>query len=114
MHVLRQCVIIFLCLALGELIVDLTGTQFPSSLIGMLFLAFLLKTGWVKLEWVKGLSDFLLAHFGLFFVPPGVALMLYFDLIAAELLPITIATIISTLIVLAATGWTYQLFRRHS
>ncbi|MCL1886911.1 MAG: CidA/LrgA family protein [Betaproteobacteria bacterium] len=112
MSVLRQCVIIFLCLAFGELIVNLTETKFPSSLIGMLLLAFLLKTGWIKLEWVKGISDFLLAHFGLFFVPPGVALMLYFDLIAAELLPITLATIISTLAVLTVTGWTYQLFRR--
>ena len=111
---LRQCVIIFLCLAFGELVADLTGTKFPSSLIGMLLLAFLLTIGWIRLEWVKGISDFLLAHFGLFFVPPGVALMLYFDLIAAELLPITIATIISTLIVLAVTGWTYQLFRRRS
>jgi holin-like protein len=80
----------------------------------MLLLASLLTIGWVRLEWVKGISDFLLAHFGLFFVPPGVALMLYFDLIAAELIPIAIATLVSTLIVLAATGWTYQLFRRRS
>lgn len=114
MHILRQCVIIFLCLAFGDLVVDLTGTKFPSSLIGMLLLAFLLTIGWIRLEWVKGISNFLLAHFGLFFVPPGVALMLYFDLIAAEWLPITIATIISTLIVLGVTGWTYQLFRRRS
>ena len=114
MHVLRQCVIIFLCLACGEGIVDLTGTKFPAALIGMLLLVFLLKAGWVRLEWVKDVSDFLLAHLGLFFVPPGVALMLYFDLIAAELLPIVIATVVSTLAVLAVTGWTYQLFRRRS
>jgi holin-like protein len=114
MSVLRQCVIIFLCLAFGEMVVALTATKFPSALIGMLLLTVLLKVGWVKLEWVKGISDFLLAHFGLFFVPPGVALMLYFDLIAAEWLPITIATILSILAVLAATGWTYQLFRRRS
>ena len=112
MHVLRQCVIIFLCLAFGELVVGLTGTKFPAALIGMLLLTCLLKAGWVRLEWVKDVSDFLLAHLGLFFVPPGIALMLYFDLIAAELLPIVIATILSTLAVLAVTGWTYQLFRR--
>ena len=114
MHILRQCVIIFLCLAFGELVVDLTGTRFPSALIGMLLLTLLLTVGWIRLEWVKGISDLLLAHFGLFFVPPGVALMLYVDLITAELLPIAVATIISTLIVLAVTGWTYQLFRRRS
>ena len=112
MHILRQCLIIFLCLAFGELIVGLTQTKFPSSLIGMLLLTFLLKIGWIRLEWVKGVSDFLLRHLGLFFVPPGVALMLYFDRIAAEIFPVAIATILSTLAVLAVTGWTYQLFRR--
>lgn len=112
MQVLRQCLILFSCLAVGEIIVALTGTRFPSSLIGLLLLTFLLKTGWVKLQWVQGFSDLLLSHFGLFFVPPGVALMLCFDLIAAEWLPITAATLASTLIVLACTGWTYQLLRR--
>lgn len=109
---IRQCAIIFGCLALAELIVYLTDIKFPSSLVGMLLLTLFLKTGLVKLEWVKGVSDFLLAHLGLFFVPPGVALMLHFDLIQAELLPIAVATLVSTLAVLTATGWTYQLLRR--
>jgi holin-like protein len=109
---LRQCAIIFACLALAELIVYLTGIRFPSALIGMLLLTLFLSLGWVKLEWVKGVSDFLLAHLGLFFVPPGVALMLHFDLIAAELLPIVVATLVSTVAVLAVTGWTHQLMRR--
>jgi holin-like protein len=109
---LRQCAIIFACLALAELIVHLTGIRFPSALIGMLLLTLFLSLGWVKLEWVKGFSDFLLAHLGLFFVPPGVALMLHFDLIAAELLPIVVATLVSIVAVLAVTGWTYQLMRR--
>ena len=112
MHLLRQCFIIFLCLAFGELLVSLTKVRFPAPLIGMLTLVCLLKTGWVKIEWVRDVSDFLLRHLGLFFVPPGVALMLYFDLIEAELLPIAVATVVSTLAVLAVTAWTYQLFRR--
>jgi len=78
----------------------------------MLLLTLSLKLGLVKLEWVKGISDFLLGNLSLFFVPPGVALMLYFGLIQEELLPIVAATLISTIAVLAATGWTYQLVRR--
>ncbi|RJX33709.1 MAG: CidA/LrgA family protein [Oxalobacter sp.] len=109
---LRQCTIIFVCLALAELFVYLTGIRFPSALIGMLMLTLFLKLRWIKLEWVKDISDFLLAHLGLFFVPPGVALMLHFDLIAAELLPIVVATLVSTIAVLAVTGWTYQWMRR--
>ncbi len=81
---IRQCAILFGCLALGELIVFLTGIKLPSSIIGMLLLTLFLKLGWIKLHWVQGMSDFLVANLGFFFIPPGVALMLYFDIIAAE------------------------------
>lgn len=109
---LRQCAIILGCLALAELFVYLTGIRFPAALVGMLLLTALLKLGWVKLDWVKGISDFLLKYLGLFFVPPGVALMLHFGLIRAEWLPIVAATLFSTIAVLLLTGWTYQFLRR--
>jgi len=110
---IRQCSILFGCLALGELIVFLIEIKLPSSIIGMLLLTLFLKLGWIKLEWVQGLSNFLVANLGFFFVPPGVALMLYFDIIAAEFWPIVIATLISTILVLVTTGWVHQLVRKY-
>ena len=89
---IRQCAILFGCLALGELIVFLTDIKLPSSIIGMLLLTLFLKLGWIKLHWVQGMSDFLVANLGFFFIPPGVALMLYFDIIAAEFWPIVTAS----------------------
>ena len=109
---IRQCAVLFGCLALGELLVSVTGVKLPSSIIGMLLLAFFLKVGWVKLNWVQGLSDFLVANLGFFFVPPGVALMLYFDVIEAQFWPIVIATVVSTMLVLVVTGWSHQIVRR--
>lgn len=109
---IRQCLIIFGCLAVGELIVWLTGISIPSSIIGMLLLAALLQMKAIKLEWVKGMSDFLIGNLGFFFVPPGVALMLYFDVIKAEWLPIVVATVVSTVLVLITTGWTDQYLRK--
>lgn len=109
---IRQCAILFGCLALGELIVWLTGIKLPSSIIGMLLLTLFLKLGWIKLHWVQGMSDFLVANLGFFFVPPGVALMLYFDVIAAEFWPIVTASLISTLLVIVVTGWVHQLARK--
>jgi len=41
-----------------------------------------------------------------------VALMLYFDIIAAEFWPIVTASLISTLLVLVVTGWVHQLTRK--
>lgn len=104
----RQCFILFGCLALGELVVMVTGLKLPASIIGMLLLTLLLQLRIVKLEWVRGLTDFLIANLGFFFVPPGVALMLYFDLIKAEIVPIVAATVLSTILVLLVTGHTHQ------
>lgn len=109
---IRQCAILFGCLALGELVVFLTEVKLPSSIIGMLLLTLFLKLGWIKLHWVQGLSDFLVANLGFFFIPPGVALMLYFDIIAAQFWPIAIASLVSTLLVLVVTGWVHQLTRK--
>ena len=109
---IRQCAVLFGCLALGEFIVYLTGVKLPSSIIGMLLLAMFLKMGWVKLKGVQGLSDFLVANLGFFFVPPGVALMLYFDVIEAQFWPIVVATVVSTMLVLVVTGWVHQIVRK--
>ena len=111
---IRQCFILFGCLAVGERIVYQTGSKLPSSIIGMLLLTLFLKLKWVTLHWVQGLSDFLVANLGFFFVPPGVALMLYFDVIKAEFIPIVVSTVISTILVLVSTGWVHQHIRRHA
>ena len=109
---IRQCVIVFGCLAIGELIVAVSGIKLPASIIGMLLLTLLLKLGWVKVAWVKGISDFLVKNLPLFFVPPGVAVMLYLDVIEANFWAIVVASVGSTVIVLAFTGWTHQILRK--
>ena len=105
---IRQLAIIFGCLALGELVIYLTGIPLPSSIIGLVLLTSLLKLKVIRLEWVRSISDFLVGNIGFFFVPPGVAVMLYFDLIKAELWPILTASGVSTGLVLAVTGWIHQ------
>ena len=108
-----QCAIIFGCLALGELVVWLTGIKLPSSIIGMLILALLLQVKAVKLRQVEGMANFLVKNFGFFFVPAAVSLMLYLDIICAQWLPILVASAVSTVIVLVITGWVHQIMRHH-
>lgn len=109
----KQCTILFGCLALGEFIVWLTGIALPGSIIGMLLLTAFLQMGIIRLESIKGIADFMVGNMGFFFVPPGVALMLYFDVIKAEFLPIVVATLVSTVLVLVVTGHIHQWVRRH-
>ncbi len=107
-----QCAVLFGFLALGEFIVWLTGIPVPSSIIGMVLLAAALKTGWIKERWIARIADFLVENLGFFFVPAGVGLMECMGLLQAQWLPIVGATVISTFLIIATTGWVHQLTRR--
>jgi holin-like protein len=111
---IRQCAVIFGCLAIGELIAHFTSIKLPSSIIGMMLLTFLLKIGWIKLAWVKSIADFFVNTLPFYFVPAGVAVMLYFNLILSSFWAIVIASFGSTIIVLVTTGWVHQLLRTGS
>ncbi len=104
----KQFGIIFGCLLLGELLALVPGMTIPGSIWGMLILTFLLKRGVVRADSIKPICRFLIDNMAFFFIPPGVALMLYFDLIGRELVPITVATVVSIIIVLLVTGHLHQ------
>ena len=78
----------------------------------MLILTLFLHLGWIKLHWVKAISDLLISNLGLFFVPPSVAILAYFDLIASNFWSISIAIVLSTFIVMVVTGHIYQFLRK--
>lgn len=99
-------------LAVGEFIVWLTGIPVPSSIIGMLLLTVSLKAGIVKLRHVERLSGFLVHNLGFFFVPAGVGLMNCLGLVAEQWIPIIGATVGSTFIIIAVTGWVHRLVRK--
>ncbi len=99
----KQFGIIFACLLAGELIAMIPGVSIPGSIIGMLVLTVLLERKVVKPDSIAPLCRFLIKNMAFFFVPPGVALMLYFDIIAAEWIPITVATVVSIFLVIVVT-----------
>ena len=108
----KQFGIIFGCLALGELLSLIPGLSIPGSIWGMLILALLLEKRVVNPDTIRPVCRFLISNMAFFFIPPGVALMLYFDLIAREWVPITVATVVSILIVLLVTGHLHQYLHR--
>ena len=108
----KQFGIIFACLLAGELIAMIPGVSIPGSIIGMLVLTVLLERKVVKPDSIAPLCRFLIKNMAFFFVPPGVALMLYFDIIAAEWIPITVATVVSIFLVIVVTGRLHQFMNR--
>jgi holin-like protein len=89
---------------IGELLSRLFHLPIPGNVMGMGLLLICLWRGWVKVQWIQEAAELLLSHLALFFVPAGVGVMVYFDLIAAEWLPIVVATVASTFVVMAVTG----------
>lgn len=107
---LKAFLLILLFLLGGELIRYLFDLPVAGNIIGMLLLFVALKQKWVKLSAIKPASDKLLEFLVLFFIPYGVGLMVYFDLVKAYWLPMTIAVIASTLLTFYITGIILQKF----
>lgn len=108
MFLVRSLSILFGCLLAGEGISALLRIPIPGSVIGMLLLTLTLQLRLVRVESVKSASDLLIKNLSLLFVPPGVGLMLYTDLLRQELLPLLAAFLISTILVLGGVGYLQQ------
>ncbi|HKJ05214.1 MAG TPA: CidA/LrgA family protein [Geopsychrobacteraceae bacterium] len=91
---------------LGEVLSDFLGLPLPGNVLGMALLLLALTLGVVKEESLREAADLLLSYMALFFVPAGVGVMLYFDLISQQWMPIVVGTVFSTFAVIAVTGWT--------
>lgn len=90
---------------LGESLARWLAIPIPGNVVGMGLLLFFLGVGVVRLEWLEEAAEVLLSNMALFFIPAGVGVMAYFDLIRREWLPIAGATLLSTFAVMAVTGW---------
>ena len=108
-----QCGVLFAFLALGELIVWLTGCPLSSSVIGMVALVASLKAGIVELRQVERVADFLVHNLGFFFVPAGIGIMNCLGILQLEWWPIVAASVLSTIVIIIVTGRVHQ-WARHS
>jgi holin-like protein len=106
MRILPGLAVLLVFQLAGEAVVPLLPIPIPGPVVGMALLWIALLVGVVKLEWVKGAADALLSRLGLFFVPAGVGVMAHTALLRREWLPIAAAIAVSTVAVLAVTGWT--------
>jgi len=104
--------IIFICLLIGEGITHLLYLPIPGNVIGMVILTTALMLGIVRIEQVKPVADGLLKYLALLFVPPGVGLLLYGDVLKASWLAIGVSLVVSTVIVLGAVGALQQYLER--
>lgn len=101
---LAYLTLIFSCQLVGELLVSSTGLTIPGPVVGMVILFIGLLVHRSLPEKLATVGDALISNLSILFVPAGVGVILHIGLIGNELLPISAALLISTLLTIAVTG----------
>ena len=99
---------------LGRVISMLLPVEFPSSIIGLLLLFVALSSGMLKQKYVEKACEQLNRHIGILFVPAGVALMGYFELVQQNLVALIMAGLVGTVAIFFTVGHTYCYLNRAS
>ena len=100
--------LILLFYLLGCFVAALIGNFVPGSVIGMILLFCALSLKWVRPGHVKKVSMFLLDNMMLFFIPVGVGLITSYTLLSRYMLAIIVASLVSTVLVIAVGGLVEQ------
>ena len=94
---------------LGESRREVGTLPIPASIYGLILLLTALKIGIVRLDQVKEVGNFLTGIFPLLFVPAAVGVMELWVQLGEMAIPIIIAIVPVTILVLASAGRTTQL-----
>jgi holin-like protein len=103
---------LLLCQLLGELLVLLTGVPVPGPVVGMVLLLLVLVVFKRTPGSVRLVSEGLLRHLALLYVPAGVGLMVHLEMVSQYWLAILVALLVSTFVTLLVTALMFRLLGR--
>lgn len=109
---IRGSFYILLFYFLGEMLSKLIGGFVPGSVLGMvlLFLALYFKV--IKPESVKDVATSITKNMAVFFVPAGVGLMVYAELVSKSLAAILVAIAGSTILTIITVALVQENFEK--
>ena len=106
MKYLKQFLIIILVSCIGELLNYFIPLPIPASIYGLVIMLLLLITKVLRLDAVKEAAEFLVDIMPIMFIPAAVGLIAYWEQLKPILIPVCVITVISTFLVMIATGKT--------
>lgn len=109
MKIIKQIGIVMGLCWISLVMEKLLPFSFPASVIGMILLLICLFTGILKLEHIREKSDFLLSNMAFFFIPAGVSMINYLDILIENLVPILVISVVSTFITFIAAALSIRL-----
>ena len=108
MKYLKQFLIILVISLIGELLNKLLPLPVPASIYGMVMLFIGLLSGVIKLSSVKEAGSFLIEIMPVMFIPAGVGLMSSWGVLKPLFVPVSVITVVSLVVVMAAGGLVSQ------
>jgi holin-like protein len=111
---LEYFTLILVCQLIGEFAVTTMDVPIPGPVVGMaLLFVFLLLKGKVPGR-LGQVSSALLNNLSLLFVPAGVGVMVHFELLGADVWPLSVALVASTLLTVAVTALVMVFLNKHT
>ncbi len=109
---LRAFVVIVCFQFAGEALARFAGLPVPGPVVGLALLV-LAALAWPALgREVEEVADLLLRHLSLLFVPAGVGVLQYLDLLRREWLPLLAVIVVSTALTLAVSALAFTAMAR--
>lgn len=106
MKIIKQIGIIFTVCWVSLVIEKILPFAFPASVIGMILLLICLMAGILKMEHIQEKADFLLENMAFFFIPAGVSIINYFDVLKNSVIQLIVICVVSTVVTFAVTAYT--------
>lgn len=108
MKFIKQLAIILTISLVAELMEYMIPIPVAASMYGLLLMLGGLITKVIPLEKVEGAADFLVEILPIMFIPPTVGIMASAEALKEMLVPLVVISIISTILIMVATGRTTQ------
>lgn len=108
MKIVTQVGIIFSICWISQIIEKLLPFSFPASVIGMILLFILLCVHILKVDHICEKSDFLLENMAFFFIPAGVSIINYFDVLKNWVVQLIVICVVSTVVTFAVTAYSMK------
>ncbi len=112
MKLLKQFAIILIISFIGEVLKYVIPLPIPASIYGLLILFVSLLTGLIQIEQVREAGKFLIEIMPVMFIPAAVGLLESWGVLRPVFVPVIVITLVSTVVVMAATGRMAQLIMR--
>lgn len=107
-QIMRSILILLAFLYFGKWLQHISHLPIPGSIFGLILLFITLNFRLIPIHYLLPTGSFLLNYITLFFVPVGVGLLQYSELLSIHWLTIVVSSVISTIAVLISVGFIYQ------